>query len=481
MKEKDAPVLDSADGHASNKRAPLWRRPVAFVADVIRQRGVNTRAIVAVMAAQMVIVLLGLVREMAYSRALGSGLAMDGFRVAMRIPRMVGDMGALAIVAGLVPAYMSLGTTASMAAARQASLRWLRWLIVVGAALCLALGLAAPTLVAWMAPGLENRHVALASTWLVIGCPFLVGRWVGAWAKGVLNCHRFFVVPTLAPGLVCVGVIVFAFLAPLEGYGLIYGLLAGVVGAAFVQLGVVGWTLARHRLPAAPEPVAQAEAYRVPWSGTVQMLAYWGLGYSLIFIDQAMASKMAPGTISCIDYALNVAAAGVNVIGMPICTVTLAVAAGYISRRDYRCLDAFARRGILAAGVLMSTLALLLVLFGGTAVSLLLANKNFGPAAQDLTTDFLTIFAIGYVFKAMNGVLVHLLVAFRDTRFLVALAIGKVALKVGANVALVACFGRHGLPLAYGVVFVSTSGVLLLRFRWVLTSSRQMAEQGDLA
>jgi putative peptidoglycan lipid II flippase len=156
----------------------------------------------------------GLARERALGHFLGTGFAADAFTAAFRIPNLLQHlMGEGVLSASFIPVYSRL---LSQGREREAS----RVAGAVGGLLTVAAGLVALVgillarpLTALIAPGLEGRTLELTVSLVRIlfpGVGFLV---LSAWCLGVLNSHRRFLLPYMAPALLNltqIGVLVWA-------------------------------------------------------------------------------------------------------------------------------------------------------------------------------------------------------------------------------------------------------------------------------
>ena len=144
--------------------------------------------------------LAGLFREMVTSRVLGLSLAADAFAVAVRIPNLLQNLlGEGVLSASFVPVYSQLVDEDDQRdASRVAGAVGALLLVITGIGV-LILVLAARPITSVLAFGLSGEKFELAvdlTRIMAVGIGFMV---MSAWCLGILNSHRNFFLPYVAP------------------------------------------------------------------------------------------------------------------------------------------------------------------------------------------------------------------------------------------------------------------------------------------
>ena len=236
----------------SSDADPLSPAPVA---DPRPAAGGVVRAAAVVGSATLVSRVLGFLRDLVVAQVFGAGPATDAFFMAFRLPnllrRLVGE-GALS--SAFIPVFTEYLTTRPRADLLRMFRAVTGGMLVVLAALTLLGVVAAPLLVRVMAPGFFADSVTgpltVRLTRLMFPYLFFVG--LAALAMGMLNAHRHFLMPALAPIMLNLSIIGAVFLvAPRldeRVFGLAVGVLVGGVGQLLIQLPA----LARRGLLVAP-------------------------------------------------------------------------------------------------------------------------------------------------------------------------------------------------------------------------------------
>ncbi len=257
----------------------------------------------------------GLVRDLLMASAFGVSGLTDAFNVAFRIPNLLRRLFAEgAFSQAFVPVLARSKAANGEEATRlliNAVATVLTWVLVLT---CVVGVIAAPLLVWMLASGLDERSFdagVLMTRWMFpyIGCMSLV-----AFAAGILNTWKHFVVPAATPVLLNVAMITAAWLgAPWfarMGIEPIYAMAVGVMAGGLLQLAVQ--VPALKRLGLLPRIGLTWAHVRAAWAdpGVRQVLmlmlpALLGVGVAQLslLINTQIASHLAAGSVTWVWYA----------------------------------------------------------------------------------------------------------------------------------------------------------------------------------
>jgi putative peptidoglycan lipid II flippase len=306
-------------------------RPV----DTLEQQAVvtnSTRNSALVAAGILLSRVSGLVRTAVIAHFLGVQAVADALQAAMRIPNLLQNLlGEGVLSASFIPVYSRLlaegredeaGRVASAIAGLLAAL--------TGALALIGVMLAGPLtrLVAW---GFTGSTLTLATTLTRImfpGVGFLV---LSAWCLGVLNSHRKFFLSYVAPviwNVTQVAVLIVAatwFLsdelavaATREGAlaRLAVALAWGVLIGGFLQFAVQLPTVLRSANTLRLSLNVRLEGVRTALRSFWPVVAGRGVVQLMIYVDIALASLLAEGALSALEYATRLALLPISVFGM---------------------------------------------------------------------------------------------------------------------------------------------------------------------
>jgi putative peptidoglycan lipid II flippase len=362
--------------------------------------------------------LAGLVRERIFAQYFGTSLYADVFRAGLRMPNVLQNLlGEGTLSASFIPVYAELLEQGRQReAGRVAGAVFALLLALAGVLTFIGVALA-PVLVSIFLPGFadERRELAIAVTRILF--PMAGVLVLSAWSLGILNSHRRFFVPYVAPVLWNAAMI--ATLVALGGrlppdrlvVALAWGALLGGGLQFMVQL---PWVLRLER------------ELRVSWvtrvAGAREAVKNAGpaiLGRGVVqisgWIDLILASFLAAGAVAAIGYAQVIYVLPVSLFGMSVAAAELPE----LSRRRGEASAVLrARAGAALARVAFYVLPsfVAFVTLGDVIVAALYQTGEFDRADTILVYLVLCGYALGLLASTWSRLLASTFFALRDTR-----------------------------------------------------------------
>lgn len=432
--------------------------------------------------------LLGLVRDQTIAHLYGAGPDTDAFLVAWTVPEVASTLlieDAMALI--LVPAF-------SLALARRAARGPELTGVPVGRdpvhtllrttlpVLLLALGaggvllmLAAPWVVALLAPGLPDTQLAVDCTRLTATCAFSFG--IAGYCSAALRAHGSFVPPAMIYVAYNIGIIATMLLlsARLGVRAAAAGVAVGGVLMVLVQAPVVLRRLRERRATADPAPDPAPDAAPEPPceqpGGAGRPLVALGLlapvivfaltRQSQVLIERFLAAPLPAGAISHLNYAQKVAQMPM-VLSLMLCTVTFpvvarAMAAGETDRARRR-----VERDLALAGVIVLVGAATVVACAPQIIEILFQRGAFDRADTAATAAVMRVYALGLLGHTLVGALVRCYFSAARPLWFPALAmLLGLALTTAGGALLVGVWGVLGIA-AGNALGITVTAVLLL-------------------
>jgi putative peptidoglycan lipid II flippase len=413
--------------------------------------------------------IMGLVRERAVSYFFGLGPHADVLRVALKTPNFLQNLlGEGTISAAFIPLYSRmLEEGRPEAAGRFAGAVFGLLLAVVAATVGLGVLLARPLLTVLL-PGWLNDDALVAAGTLPVDrfelavatvrytFPMAGVLVLFAWGLGVLNSHRRFFLPYVAPVLwnaAIIGGLVFAgftyagdpgAVGGMDGVpvglsdrllfaALVGALVGGVLQFAVLVPGVVrelrGFRLSFSTRVEGVRPALQAFVPVVLGRGAYQLSGY---------LDTFLAGFLAAGAIAAQNTALTLYLLPISLFGMSVAASELPELSR-ISRED---LAGFLDRVRASLGQILFLVvptAVGYLLFGYLVVGAFFQTGRFGVADTWLVALVLAAYSLGLVATTATRLLQNAFYALHDTRTPARIAVGRLAVSaaVGATLMLV--------------------------------------------
>jgi len=407
---------------------------------------------------------LGLGRGVVLAHLFGSGALTDAWNTAMRIPNALQNLlGEQAISAAFIPVYSKFLEAGREDDARRLAGAILGLMLAAVGTLVLAGVLLARWIVALTVTGflddsaqvgagqagIDRFELVVTATRFIFpmaGCLVLA-----AWALGVLNSHRRFFLPYVAPTLWSAAILTaligaaardghlldpqLAPLAELEGW-----MMAGLAGAALgglLQLLVQLPTVLRLSPGLRPSLALAAPGVRRVLAAFGPALAGRGVVQLSLYLNIWMASFLSRGSVAALGFAAPLYSLPLSVFGMSVAAAELPElarggeqAAGQLARR----IDQAVRRSLF----LIVPAAVGLATFGLLAVGLLYERGQFGVDDRWQVYAVLCGYLFGLPASAVSRLLQNTFFALGDTRTPARVALGRLffVAPVGAGLML---------------------------------------------
>ncbi len=419
----------------------------------------------------------GLVREMVIARFFGIGPHADVLRSAFRAPNVLQNLlGEQTLSAAFIPFYSRMLAEGRREEAGRFAGAVFGLLVAVVSALVLACVLLAPAIVSVLAAGFRGDAAAVAAGEASVDRFALTVRAVriifpmtgllvlSAWALGVLNSHRRFLLPYLSP-LVWNASIVTALLAAAGAAGwhspqaaaldqlerwllaVCFGALAGGVLQFGVQLPLVfrlmrGFRVSLSRRVAGVREAMVALGPALAGRGVVQLSAY---------VDIFLASWLATGAPSALGFAMML-------INLPLGAFGISVAAAELpelsssdpatsGRRVVRRID----RALRQSTFLLAPSVVGYLVFGFLAAGLVFRRGNFTVEGNLLVYLVLAGYTLGLLPSVISRLLQNTFYALRDTRTPARIAAVRLVASAGVGAILMRFLDRFKVAPLFGL------------------------------
>jgi putative peptidoglycan lipid II flippase len=387
----------------------------------------------------------GFLRDRFVAQFFGTSLFADVFRAALRMPNVLQNLlGEGTLSASFIPVYSELLQEGKKKEAGQVAGAVLAILFIIAGLLALIGVLLAPVLVTIFLPGFEGARRELTITLTRILFPMTGVLVLSAWSLGVLNSHRHFFIPYVAPVLWNLSMIVtlFTFGATMANVDLVvalgWGALVGGVLQFLIQLPAV-LRLERQlkiSLGLKLEGVRETLRNAVPalmGRGVVQLSGY---------VDMVLASLLAIGAVSAIGYANTIYILPVSLFGMSVAAAELPE----LSRQRHAAVEALrdrANAGLRRVAFFVVPTVVAFIALGDVFVAALYQTGEFQRADTLIVYAALIGYSIGLLASTSTRLFSSAFFALRDTRTPARLA----AVRVGTAAILSFAFMTQFEPI----------------------------------
>ncbi|WSJ30513.1 hypothetical protein OG479_15095 [Streptomyces subrutilus] len=420
----------------------------------------------------------GLVRDQTIAHLFGAGHDSDAFLIAWTVPEMASTLlieDAMALL--MVPAFSH--ALARRAAGRAGLTRkdartqdpvrllvaaTLPRLAVFLAAVATVLVLAAPLVVAVLAPGLPDPALAVQCTRLTALTVLSFG--IAGYFSAALRAHRSFVPPAAIYVAYNVGII-----GTLVALHSLWGVRAAAAGVA-----VGGLLMALVQLPAfirhvgfgpgrvkgAPRCQRDRDRPTLIAFGLIAPVVFFAVfRQSQVLVERFLAASLPSGAISHLNYAQKVAQMPM-VLSLMICTVTFPVVAQAMAGGEREKARRRVEQDLALASLAVLTGTAMVVGYAPQIIQVLFERGAFTHQDTLATASVMRVYALGLLGHCLVGALSRPFFSTDRPTWFPALAMGAgLLVNVVAGAFAVGWWGTYGIAAANAAGITATAVLLL--------------------
>ncbi|MBQ3179941.1 MAG: murein biosynthesis integral membrane protein MurJ [Firmicutes bacterium] len=401
-----------------------------------------------VLIMNLVVKVLGFMRETSLANAFGASELSDAYLSAYTIPYFLQAILGFALVTAVVPIL-----TKYLVAGQREEASYAGSAIINATALVLTvltvLGIwSCDLLVSLLAPGYGAEQAALTADLARIMFPSVVFMGVGMVLTGICNAHYKFAVSAFAPGMSNIIIIValLFFSASYGIFGAAWGTLFSFVGFFAVQVPVL-WQIGFKYRPVLDfkHPAVRQLMREI---GPIVL----GVAVNQIYfaVNRIFASGLAEGTISNINYANKLMMLPVGIFVAAVANAIYPALTEFSLKKDRKSLAATMKTGLVAVMLVAVPAAVGLAVLAEPIIELLFEHGEFTHDDTLATAWALVCFTVGLIPMSANMLITRVFYALEDVKTPVRIGMLSVVLDVVLSVALfrVMAYGGGGLALA---------------------------------
>src|SRR5213594_1913628 len=403
---------------------------------------------------------LGWLRLSVIGATFGESPQLDAFWAAFRIPNAVFDL----LVAGALASAFIPVFTGYLAREREAE-GWrvassvLNAVVLLLVAFSAVMWLLAPILVPIVvAPGFSGDQLALTVdlTRLMLLSPIFMG--LSSLTTGILNSYRQFLSGATAPLVYNAVIILFAlFLSPFLGiHAVAIGVVVGALFMWLVQLPELTFRRTRYSPSLDLAHPGVRDVLRLAGPRTIAL----GAVQIVFFVDTALASGMAQGSLTALNYAFQLMLLPLGVFSIAISAAVFPTLSHYASLGQAARMRDALQQAIRWILFLTLPTAIVMIVLRRPIVNLLFQYGSFGPEARELTQAAFLFYSLGLAGHALVQILARVYFASRDTTTPLALTLISIGANVVLSVTLAPILFINGLALANSIATLVEAALL---------------------
>ena len=191
-----------------------------------------------------------------------------------------------------------------------------------------------------------------------------------------------------------------------------------------------------------------------------------------VVVDKAVASTVAEGGVSSLNYAFMLSSLLHSVVVTSIVTVIYPSLSRYALKRDYAGLNAVVTQSMAVVIIVFVPVSIGLMLFSEQLVNMVYGRGAFDTSSISMTSDALYYYSIGLVAVGLREILSRVFYAYEDTKTPMINSVIGVVLNISLNIVFVNILGMGvgGLALATSISAMTVMGLLAYSLKKKITN-----------
>ena len=404
----------------------------------------------------------GFVRDLTLAYYYGASNVSDAYLISLTIPEFVFSLVIQAIAVGFIPIFVEIIHSDGEREAESFTNQVLTILYICGVVVLLFLNVFPRGIVSVFASGFDADTMSLAASFVRITAIALLFKGTVSVLSAYCQANGEFARPA-AVGMPLDLIIILSIIisAHFDPRILAYGTVVGFASQVFIVF-----------------PFCKKRGYQFRLSLQLnnphikKMIALFlpvviGVGANQIniLVDRTLASRIAIGGISALNYANKIDNIMENVIVMSIAGVMYPIFATLATKKDYDSLKANLLTTFDEVMLLMIPITVGAIIFSEPIISLLFTRGAFDMHASTMTARAMAGYSIGMLGVSFRAILTRVFYSLQDIKTPVINSAIAVGINIVLNLVLSRYLGISGLAIASSIASIVCSFLMLLQLK----------------
>jgi putative peptidoglycan lipid II flippase len=409
------------------------------------------KAMLTIGAASIALRMVGMVKEIVIAGYFGVGINVDAFMIAMILPTIVLNSVIVSIPTAMMPMYIQTRSESGKRSASQLYANVASLAIPLFLVCCAAIYVVGPPIISVIGREYSADALSLTRSLLFVVTPITILTGMRLLLSSLLNAEERFGLVAAAPSFTAISIIlgVALFSDRIGIYTVAIGTLVGAALELCLLLALCKW----HDVDFLPR-----------WSGFSRGLKrvfreFGPLAFgsmllsSTIFIDQAMAATLGPGSVASLGFGNRITTVVVGLGTGALATAVFPYFSMMVAQQNWReirhTLFTYIR---LLAYVTIPITALLLV-FSDEIISLIFERGKFGAEDTQLVGSVQFFYAMQIPFHVIAMLAVRMISALQKNKILMWGTAISLVLNIILNLVFMKYMGVAGIALSTACVY----------------------------
>jgi len=420
-------------------------------------RSINSRifsAAVTIGVLALVVHLVAIAKELLVAAWFGTSDTLDAFLMAMVIPTFIINVVAGSFHSAFIPVYIQVRDQEGPESSQIFFSNVMVYCTILLILIMALLALVAPSILPIMAAGFHSWKLTLTQNLFYWLLPIIVIQGIVVIWSAVLNAGSRFALVAIAPAILPLTIIV-ALVGRGTNWG-IYSLVVGTLIGFIVQAIMIGVGLRRQGLNLRPQWNIKSPHVRTVMRQYAPLLAAAFLMSATNLVDQAMASRLRPGSIAVLNYGSRLVAVGLGLTAASIATAAFPFFSRLVVHKDWPTLWQTLRVYLRWIFIITVPILFLISAFSEPIVRLLYERGAFSPGDTQLVAQVQSLLVLQIPFNIGGILLVKVISSLQANQVLMWASGINLIIKIVLNYLFIQWLGVAGIALSTSLMYLGS-------------------------
>ncbi|MBR4949981.1 MAG: murein biosynthesis integral membrane protein MurJ [Clostridia bacterium] len=406
------------------------------------------------MVLSIIIKFIGFLRSSVLAYYYGAGYISDAYNIACDIPILLFAFLGNAIVTAYVPMFTQIEKDEGEKAALKYSNTIITVFSIISFGIILFITVFAEPFVRILAVGFDEKTLELAASFARISSWCLIFITAERLFICYLNIRNNYLLPVMVSLPMNILLILSIAISSKLGYEYLgFGILIALSSQMFFLIP----SLIKEKYKF--YPCIDIKNKNVIQTVKIVLPVLLGVSVNQInkIIDKSLASTIAVGGISNLNYASVINTAIQDIVIFSIITITFVKISQFVSENRTEELKKMINKAISAILCLIIPISFVVIIFSKEIVTILFMRGSFDKGAMLETSSALICYSVGMVFVSLRDILIKVFYSMKDSKTPIRNSIYAIIINIVLNFILSSFMGISGLALATSISAVSSA------------------------
>jgi putative peptidoglycan lipid II flippase len=416
----------------------------------------------------IVVNLVTMVKDLAVASYFGVGHLLDAYLIALLIPSFLVSIFSGALNTAFIPVYIDVKSNNGEEAAHRLFSQVILFTAVLMSAISLILLFSWGKITSIMISNYSASQIMLVNRLFFILLFYIPLSAIVSILVSILNAEKYFIYTAVTSIFIPLSLIVMLFI----GYKRIgiFALAGGMVIGTIIQLLLLTSSLNKLNIRMKfCNFFRDKEFFQVVRQGIPALLGSLVMSSSF-FIDQSMAAKLVPGSVSILSYGNKIIAFILSLGVTSIGTVAFPYFSEMVSKKKWNKLRKSLNLTILLVFIASIPVVIIIMSLSTPIVKLFFQRGAFSGADTSQVAKVQIYFALQIPFYIAGGIVVKLISAFQMNKLILILGVINFIDNIVFNIVFSKYMGVSGIALSTSVVYFLSCIMIIYVVYYKLTN-----------